>query len=84
MVQSVEVAMAKDYTKEIVVELSKLNERLRRIEKRLEDGFIQREFHELPPPPVGTVYQNMHGLVAVNIKDFTKMEDAYNAEREMK
>ncbi len=74
-----EVAMAKDYMKDIVVELSKMNDRLRSIERRIADGNIVKAFHELPPPPQGTVYQNMHGLVAMNQKDFEKMEKKANA-----
>ena len=71
--------MAKDYMKDIVVELSKMNDRLRSIERRIADGNLAKSFHELPPPPQGTVYQNMHGLVAMNLKDYERMEKNANA-----
>ena len=76
--------MAKDYMKDIVAELSKMNDRLRSIERRIADGNLAKQFHELPPPPQGTVYQNMHGLVVMNQKDFEKMEKADYKEQDEK
>ena len=73
--------MPKDYTKEIVNELSKINDNLRRIEKRIADSVVAKQFHELPPPPEGMVYQSVKGLVAMHIKDYEKMKKAYNKER---